>query len=126
MEPGEILIQIAILSGKSFAGAFWHILTTLWNSYWPYLLLILVIIVIYELITWNGAWHYNSRNGFSPFFNRLVGSGVFLLYSSIFYGFIHFFFGIEVYFQYVLPYFAHALAFPLTWVTLRKIGFWVY
>ena len=121
----ELLKELILVTGKSTAGAFWHAVTLLWSLYWPYILLILVLIVVYELLTWNGGWHFNSRNGFSPGFNRLVGSGVFLLYSSIFYGFIHFVFGNSVYVQ-IWPYIVHALAFPLTWLTLRKIGFWVY
>lgn len=125
-EPSEFVIHIFASAGKSVAGTFWLWVTFLWSSYWPYIILILVIIVVYEVLTWNGSWHYNSRNGFSPGFNRLVGSGVFLLYSSIFYGFIHLVFGSDVYLGHVWPYVVHALAFPLTWLTLRKIGFWVY
>ncbi len=126
MEPSEFLLQIAGTVGKSFAGAFWQIVTMLWSNYWPYILLELAVIVVYELITWNRGWHYDSRNGFSPGFNRLVGSGVFALYSGIFLAFIHFVFGVNIYLEQVWPYVLHALAFPLTWLTLRKIGFWVY
>ena len=125
-QPSEFLIQLAGMVGKSAAGTFWQLVTMLWSTYWPYILLLLVLVVVYELLTWNGGWHYNSRNGFSPGFNRLVGSGIFLLYSSIFFGFIHFVFGDNVYLEQAWPYVVHALAFPLTWLTLRKIGFWVY
>jgi hypothetical protein len=114
------------MTGKSVSGMFWQIVTMLWSHYWPYILHLLVLILVYELLTWNGGWHYNSRNGFSPGFNRLVGAGVFALYSAIFFGFIHFVFGDNVYLEQVWPYLVHALAFPLTWFTLRKIGFWVY
>lgn len=124
--PDQLLLQFAAATGKSVAGMFWHLATTLWSAYWPWILLLLVLIVVYELLTWNGGWHYNSRNGFSPGFNRLVGSGVFTLYSAIFFAFIHFIFGTNVYLEQLWPYVVHALAFPLTWLTLRRIGFWVY
>ncbi len=125
-QPNEFLIQLVAMTGKSVAGMFWQTVTMLWSGYWSWIVLILVVIVVYELLTWNGGWHYNSRNGFSPGFNRLVGSGVFALYSAIFYAFIHFVFGDNLYLEQVWPYMIHALAFPLTWLTLRKIGFWVY
>ena len=122
----QVITQLPIMVAKSSAGFFWQMVTIFWSSYWPYILLVLVLFVVYELLAWNGGWHYNSRNGFSPGFNRLVGSGVFALYSAIFFAFIHFVFGDNVYFEQVWPYLVHASAFPLTWLTLRKIGFWVY
>lgn len=125
-EPSQLLVQLAGVVGKSAAGTFWQLVTMLWSNYWAWILLVLVVIVIYELLTWNGGWHYNSRNGFSPGFNRLVGSGVFALYSAIFFAFIHFVFGDNIYLEQIWPYIVHGLAFPLTWLTLRKIGFWVY
>ena len=125
-QPSEYLKQLIELSGKSVEGQFWQLAAMLWSGFWPYILLFLVLVVVYELLTWNGRWHYNSRNGFSPEFNKLVGSGVFFLYSSIFYAFIHFVFGDNAYLQSVWPYVVHAFAFPLTWLTLRRIGFWVY
>jgi hypothetical protein len=125
-KPDEFLIQLAGLVGKSVAGTFWQLVSMFWHDYWPWIILILVVIVVYELLTWNGSWHYNSRNGFSPGFNRLVGAGFFALYSGIFFAFFHFVFGDNIYLEQVWPYVIHALAFPLTWLTLRKIGFWVY
>jgi len=122
----NFLPQLLAATGKSTAGFFWQMVTALWSSYWPYILLLLVIIAVYEILTWNGNWHYNSRNGFSPGFNRLIGSGVFLLYSTIIFAFIHFVFGDNVYLEQYWPYVVHALAFPLTWLSLRKVGFWVY
>lgn len=122
----ELLIQLAGTVGKSTAGMFWQIVTMLWTTYWQWILLALVMIVVYELLTWNGSWHYNSRNGFSPGFNRLVGAGFFALYSVIFFTFFHFVFGNSIYLEQILPYIVHSLAFPLTWVTLRGVGFWVY
>jgi hypothetical protein len=126
MQPDQFLLQLTAITAKTFAGAFWQLVSMLWSAYWPYILLVLILIVVYELLTWNGGWHYNSRNGFSPGFNRLVGSGVFALYSAIFFAFIHFTFGDSVYLDQLWPYVIHLLAFPLTGFTLRKIGFWVY
>jgi hypothetical protein len=126
VEPSKLLVQLAEMVGKSVAGIFWQFVSMLWISYWPWIILLIVVIVVYELLTWNGRWHYNSRNGFSPSFNRLVGSGVFLLYSSIFLAFFHFVFGDDIYLEQIWPYIVHSLAFPLTWLSLKKIGFWVY
>lgn len=120
------LSQLADLAGKSPAGMFWELAVMLWRDYWPWIILILFVIVVYELLTWNGGWHYNSRNGFSPGFNRLVGSGFFALYSAIFFAFFHFVFGDSIYLAQIWPYLVHAMAFPLTWLTLRGVGFWVY
>lgn len=122
----DFLLELLGAIGKSTAGLFWQVVTILWSNYWPYILIILALIVVYELLTWNGGWHYNSQNGFSPGFNRLVGSGFFLLYSTIFFGFIHLVFGNNVYLDQMWPYVIHALAFPLTWLTLKGVGFWVY
>ncbi len=124
--PSELVLQLFGLIGKSTAGMFWQLVTMLWTTYWQWIILVLVMIVVYELLTWNGGWHYNSRNGFSPGFNRLVGAGFFALYSGIFFAFFHFVFGDDIYLTHLFPYIVHALAFPLTWLTLRKIGFWVY
>ena len=126
MLPADFVAQIILNSGTSAAGTFWQFVTMFWSGYWPIILVVLLFIVVYELVTWNGNWHYNSRNGFSPGFNRLVGSGVFLLYSTIIFACLHFLFGDNIYLEQVWPYVVHALAFPLTWLTLKGIGFWVY
>jgi hypothetical protein len=126
MLPSDFLWTVFTSAGKSDAGFFWQMVVSLWSSFWPYILLILFLVVSYELLTWNGNAHYNSRNGFSPDFNRLVGSGVFLLFSTIIFTCIHFLFGDNVYLEQVWPYVVHALAFPLTWLLLAGVGFWVY
>jgi hypothetical protein len=126
MEPVQFVIQMYAFAAKSLAGKFWELVVMFWAKYWPYIILVLTLIVVYEILTWNGNWHYNSANGFSPGFNKLVGSGVFALYSGIFFTFVHFVFGNDIYLDQIWPYLIHAFAFPLTWVTLRKIGFWVY
>jgi hypothetical protein len=125
-QPAELVIQLFGIIGKSTADMFWQLVTMLWSNYWPWIFLIIVTIVVYELLTWNGRWHYNSRNGFSPGFNRLIGAGFFALYSAMFLAFFHLLFGDSIYLEHVWPYIIHALAFPLTWLTLRGLGFWVY
>ena len=121
----DFLSQLAAATTKSSAGIFWQIVTSLWSSHW---LLILVVIVggaVFEILTWNGTAHYNSRNGFSPTFNRVVGSGTYLLLQTIVYGILHLLFGDSVYLQ-IWPYAIHAMVFSLTWILLRLSGFWVY
>ena len=123
--PNQFLIQLVSMIGKSLAGGFWQAATTLWSGYWPLVLLLLAIILIYELRTRNGRAHFNSRNGFSPDFNRLVGSGTYLLLQAVVYAFLHFLFGASVY-THVWPYGLHLVVFGLTKLLLNSTGFWVY
>lgn len=96
-----------------------------WSKGWPYILVVLAVIIIYELLTWNGRTHYNSRNGFSPGFNRLVGSGTYLLLQALVYGVIHLIFGDAAY-THVWPYAVHLVVFASTGLLLNLVGFWSY
>ena len=121
----NFLFQILAETTKSTAGLFWTVIKSLWLSYWPTILPILVFWVIYEVITRNSNMHYNSKNGFSPTFNRVVGSGVYLLLQAIVYMILHFIFGDSVYTHY-WPYVLHLLVFISTGLLLNLSGFWVY
>jgi hypothetical protein len=123
--PADFLGTIFESVGKSYAALFWQVVTALWSSYWPIILLVLFLIVAYELLTRNGTAHYNSRNGFSPGFNRLVGSGTYLLLQAAVYGFVHFVFGDAAYLH-VWPYLLHLVVFASTGLLLNLTGFWVY
>jgi hypothetical protein len=121
----DFLMVLAGSTAKSTAGLFWQVVTTLWSGYWLPISIILILIVLYELVTRNGTAHYNSSNGFSPDFNRLVGSGTYLLLQTIVYAIIRFFFGDDSY-AHVWPYAVHLVVFASTGLLLNLSGFWVY
>ena len=127
--PHEFVIEIfkvALASAtQSGAAFFWTLVTTLWSSYWVYISIFLILWILWELITRNGGFHYNSENGFSPTFNRVVGSGVFLLFQGGVYFAISTLFGNEVYAR-VWPYPVHVVIFLLTGFFLNLVGFWKY
>lgn len=104
---------------------FWFLVKGLWLPYWPLILLLLAVIIVYEIITRFGSSHYNSANGFSPGFNRLVGSGAYILFQAITYFVLHLFIGDWIY-CYLWSYAIHLVAFGLTGWFLRAVGFWVY
>src|SRR3989338_5642144 len=93
----KVALASAVQSGAAF---FWTVIKTLWSSYWPFILIFLTGWVIWELITRNGGFHYNSENGFSPTFNRVVGSGIYLLFQGGVYAIISKFFGNEAYYHF--------------------------
>lgn len=119
MEP------VSISNSHSSAGLFWEVITTLWSSHWLSISIFLIVFILYEIVTRNGNVHYNSKNGFSPTFNRVIGSGTYLLFQGILYACLHFIFGDSIY-QHPWPYFLHLLVFGFTGFSLRRIGFWVY
>ena len=123
--PPDFFLHLLGGSIKSGAGFLWTIVTATWSQYWPYILGFFTIWVIYEVITRNGQMHYNSENGFSPTFNRVVGSGVYLLLQAIVYGCIHFFFGESAYTE-PWAYMIHLVVFGSTKLLLLAVGFWVY
>jgi hypothetical protein len=121
----ELLGQIVGATAKSTAGFFWELITTFWSAHWLLISLILVGWLVFEIATRNGGAHYNSRNGFSPSFNKFVGSGTYLLLQAIVYACLRFFFGDTVY-THLWPYGLHLLAFISAGLLLNLTGFWVY
>ena len=127
--PPEFIAQIfkvalasVIQSGAAF---FWTTVKTLWSSYWPFILVFLTGWVIWELVTRNGGFHYNSENGFSPTFNRVVGSGVYLLSQGGVYLVISKISGNDAY-SHIWPYPIHIAVFIFTGLFLNLVGFWKY
>ena len=120
------IFKVAIASTVQSGAAFlWTIVKTLWSSYWPYILIFLIGWAIWELITRNGGFHYNSENGFSPTFNRVVGSGVYLLFQGGVYLVVSKIFGSDAY-AHIWPYPIHIAVFLLTGLFLNLVGFWKY
>ena len=106
----ELLKATIASTVKSGAAFFWTIVKTLWSSYWPFILIFLTGWVIWELVTRNGGFHYNSENGFSPTFNRVVGSGMYLLLQGGVYLVISKLSGNEAY-SHIWPYPIHIAVF---------------
>ena len=130
MNPSSIIpissfCQLAEPVAKSTAGMIWSVITFLWPWYWLAIVIGLVLWIVLEIITRNGAVHYNSENGFSSSFNRFVGSGSNLLIQSILVLVLDKIFGDVVYCN-PLSYILHTLAFILTGISLCLTGFWVY
>ena len=123
--PSNLISDMISGSAKSNAHLFWSAIGDLWNSHWLAILIFLILWVIYEILTRHGSVHYNSRNGYSPTLNRVVGSGTYILFQAILYGIFHIIFGNQVY-QSPWPWIVHAIVFPLTKLFLLWIGFWVY
>ena len=121
----QILKMVLASTVQSGARIFWTIIKTMWSSYWLYILIFLIGWVPWELITRNGGFHYNSENGFSPTFNRVVGSGVYLLFQGGVYAVINKIFGNEAY-SHIWPYSIHLIVFLSTGLFLNLVGFWKY
>lgn len=121
----EILKILIIGVPQSIAGSFWFLVTTIWNAFGVYILIFLFLWTVWELVTRNGGFHYNSENGFSPTYNRFVGSGFFLLFQTGTYTILTKLFGHEIY-VHVWPYPIHIFAFLATGLFLNLVGFWKY
>lgn len=109
-------------TSQSPAGAFWQGFLGLWADFWPYLIIILGLIVASEFLTRHRN-PYNSANGFTPDFNRLVGSGSYMLLQVLVYIAIKFIFG-DIAYCFPWPYIAHVAVFSLNFAILHGIGFW--
>ena len=121
----EMLRELMALAAKSTAGILWAIIKELWRPFWLPISIILIVWVLYEVATRNGNAHYNSKNGFSPGFNRFVGAGTYLLFQALTYAILSFVFGNEIYAQ-AWPYGFHLVTFLSTGLFLNLTGFWVY
>src|SRR3989339_1314900 len=74
-------------TSKSGEGILWQVILQL-QAYWLWIGLGITFIVIVELITRHKN-EYNSANGFTPEFNRLVGSLSYMLLQLLLYFFIY-------------------------------------
>src|SRR3989344_6201630 len=118
----NICRQIFTNPPSSPAGRFWFSVVNFWKDYWVYILIFIAGWIIFELITRNGGIHYNSSNGFSPAFNRFVGSGTYLLFDSITFFILLKIFGSLIYCN-PFTYPIHLINFGTTWLFLWLIGF---
>jgi len=109
-------------TSQSKAGAFLKGIFEIWADFWPYILIALCFIVGSELLTRHRN-KYNSANGFTPDFNRLVGSATYMLLQILVYVIVRFFVG-DVAYCLPWPYFVHLAVFSLNFTILHAIGFW--
>lgn len=122
---GEICSTVSDMAVSSLSDFLWTAIKYLWPWHFLWIILALVGWVAWEIYTRNGTAHYNSDNGFSPTFNRFVGSGTylglqtltFLIFTTIFGNFV-----------YCLkwPLALHLLIFLSSGLLLNLTGFWVY
>jgi hypothetical protein len=110
---------------KSEREAVWFVI----SNTWPYNLILIPIVaglIYYEIKTRNGTHHYNSKNGYSPNFNRIVGKVTYYGIQVILPLILSLLFGDAIYCM-LWPYIVHAAFFFLTWFFLNKVvKFWVY
>ncbi len=123
--PHDFLWVLLAEITKSVAGFAWTAIATLWSTYWAYILPAFTIWVIYEVLTRFGSAHYNSDNGFSPSFNRFVGSGTYLAFQGLVCAILQCIFGDSAYLH-AWPYAIHVIVFASTGLFLNAVGFWVY
>lgn len=109
-------------TSQSLFGQFWKGVLTVWVDFWPYIIGLLALIVISELLTRHKN-PYNSANGFTPDFNRLVGSLSYMLLQLLLYFSIYLIVG-NIAYCFPWPYVAHILVFSLNFAILHGIGFW--
>lgn len=122
---GNICSIILDSTVSSSSGMLWKIITFLWPWQWIFIFLSLTIWIVFELKTRHGTAHYNSENGFSPAFNRFVGSGLYLGLQTVLFLILEFFFGSIVYCL-GWPYILHVTVFLSTGLLLNISGFWPY
>ncbi len=109
---------------SSLNGFIWEIISKL-SSHYLMIAIILTSWVVFELLTRNGRFHYNSANGFSPVFNSFVGSGLYFFYYSLVLILPQYLFG-EIVHCITLPFITHLLIFVAVKKTLKALNFWKY
>ena len=110
---------------KSLASWLWTFIQALWPWHWLWILVVLIGWVVFEILTRNGAAHYNSENGFSPTFNRFVGSGTYLGVQAFLLLLLPKILGAAAY-CFPTPYIIHSILFLSTGLLLHLTGFWPY
>jgi hypothetical protein len=108
-------------TSKSAEGILWQLLLQL-QDYWIWISLGIAFIVTVELLTRHKN-EYNSANGYTPEFNRLVGSFSYMLLQLLLYFSIYLIIG-NVAYCFPWPYAIHTLVFSLNFMILHGIGFW--
>jgi hypothetical protein len=121
----ELLLPLLSTMAHSTVYTIWRIIGEIFSSYWYIIIPALVLWVAWEVFSRNSHFHYNSANGYSPDFNRFVGSGVYFLLQSLVLAFITLIFSDKAYLHF-WPYALHITVFFSTSFLLNYVGFWVY
>jgi hypothetical protein len=103
----------------------WKIIVYLWPWKWLAIVVLVSVWVFIEIKTRFGSFHYNSENGFSPSFNRFVGSGSYLGLQTLLFVILKSIFGSIVY-CFSWSYALHTVIFISTGILLNISGFWPY
>lgn len=122
---GEICSAISDSYVSSVADLIWTIIRYLWPWYGLGIIFVLGIWIIFQVTTRYSSTSFRSKNGFTPNFNRFVGSGTYLLLQTIVFLILTTMFGDLVY-CYKWPIVLHIFIFYFTHQILKSIGFWVY
>lgn len=112
---------INVPTSKSAEGIIWQTLLQM-KEYWLWIGAGLLFIVLVEILTRHKNT-YNSANGFTPEFNRLVGSLSYMLLQLLLYFSIYLIVG-NIAYCFPWPYAVHALVFSLNFAILHGVGFW--
>lgn len=122
---GNICSVISDSMVSSFSSMIWKIIVYLWPWKWLAIVVLVSVWVFIEIKTRFGSFHYNSENGFSPSFNRFVGSGSYLGLQTLLFVILKSIFGSIVY-CFSWSYALHTVIFISTGILLNISGFWPY
>lgn len=122
---GEACSVASDMVVSSVSDALWTIIRYLWPWYGLLIILALGAWVAWEIRTRHTKVTFRSKNGFTPDFNRFVGSGTYLLIQTLTFLILTSIFGDFVYCL-KWPIALHLLTFYLTHRLLKGIRFWVY
>lgn len=109
-------------TSQSMLGQFWKGIISLPSDMLLFIVAGFCLIVLMEIITRNKN-SYNSANGFTTNFNRMVGSLTYAVLQILTYLVVFHLIGNGAYCL-PWPYVAHAAVFASTWWILHIIGFW--
>lgn len=122
---GNACQSYSIAVSSSISSIIWQMITFLWPWNWIWISLAIVAWILWEVKTRYGNAHYNSANGFSPAFNRFIGSGMYTLTQIPLFLVLSNAYGGKAY-CFRLPYALHIGLFSFVGLILYFSGFWPY
>jgi ABC-type nickel/cobalt efflux system permease component RcnA len=120
-----ICSAVSVVFVSSLSDALWTGIRYLWPWYGFLIVLTLGTWIFWEIHTRFTTTSFRSQNGFTPTFNRFVGSGTYLGLQTLTFLVLSTAFGNLVYCL-KWPLGLHALVFLSSGLLLKYIGFWVY
>lgn len=109
---------------RSFVLGIWGAVKIIWLAFWPYIIIFTLFIlagVVWQILIFQSG----KRNRLSPGFNRLVGSLTYFFFFALIFIIAYWIFGTQVIDELWLAIFG-AIAFPVTGLFLKFIGFCYY